>query len=586
MDPETLKNVEKQRLALEENIAQLRKSLRHWQNLEVDYEGLREEIDLLPPDASSEDCLRVAREAGATVVDEKDLADLISDNSSKRRSPNQISGLLVKRIEYVSRNADTIRKQITSEEKKLNALLLVEDPDTRDDAGLPLTEITEVLDADGNVISSKVERPAGGAEGLAEVLAKAGVEGMKAEGPKANEVIESSSTKATIASSSGPSTTTPQPADINDSDDGSYDSDDTTSDQPLRTVPTGQNPIPVQVRDTAEEARMRREMLEYGLNEVGAIVAELDMQEGESDVSYDEDDDNLEMDSDDDDEEEDASEDEFGRTKTPAVSEKYKQKMQDLEKRLGLTDLKNLGPSPDLPSNVQEALDRPPAAEAARKAAIARAEAANTNAGNQGAAKKKSKKSVAFSEALDIADDGPSKHNAEPSQENKVNPVGETVLERSAEQDDIDTAPPPPAPAPKKLASRFKSSRTSSKEHSPHAPARTTIDNTPDLPPPSERPLVAGQILERPTSRTAAAPDPDAIDNEMHRREIAVEYHKLRNRRIHAQGGFVRDRFDGNDWNENEDDEDDEIMGRNMIVDEETGEVKRVSRFKAARLRG
>ena len=113
-------------------------------------------------------------------------------------------------------------------------------------------------------------------------------------------------------------------------------------------------------------------MLKYqGLDEVGAIVAELDLAEGTSDEDYDPDDDDLLIGSE---EEEDESEDETGKAKHLNVSEGYKKKMEELEKKLGLTDLTNFGPDANLPPDVTTQLDRPPAAEAARKAALARHE--------------------------------------------------------------------------------------------------------------------------------------------------------------------------------------------------------------------
>lgn len=597
MDPAVLERVETQREALEANVAKLRKSLRHWQNLELDYEGLKEELELLPPDASTEDRLQAAREFKAVVVDENDLQSFLADDKAGSRSTRQLADLLSKRVDYVSRNADTIRKQISAEEKKLNAVLLAQDPDHQEDAGLPLTEITEELDESGNVISSKVERPGEGVLDLANVLEKAGVEGLQTKDGKVAVTEEPASAKATVASSPKSSTANLQTSVEQLSEDESDDDDDDEKrkDLPVRVPVPGENPIAVNVRDTQEEAQLRREMLEYGLDEVGAIVAELDLQEDASDVSYDEDEDvGLVMDSDfDDDDDDDAegSEDEFGQTKKPVISEKYKQKMQELEKKLGLTDLKNLGPTPELPQHIQEAIDRPPAAEAARQAAIAREEAASkpdhplSTAPSKG---DKPKKSVAFAENLDIAKEIPSKRKAESLAKPSNNPMGETVVERSGAEDT--NAPPPPAPAATKMPSRFKAARqVAASSTSTGNVAKTKINPTKStagkVQPTStsssskaeDRPLVAPTVLERDDTSIPSAPDPVDIDDEMHRREIAMEYHKLHNRRVHAKGGFVRGDPD-------EDDEMDDMLSNNVLEDPETGEVKRVSRFKAARL--
>lgn len=562
MDPAVLDRVEKQRQTLEENVAKLRKSLRHWQALELDYEGLREEFQLLPETASSEDCMRAATEFQAVVVTEKDLKDLLGAQKPGKRSPQQLAGLLSKRVEYVSRNADTVRKQISAEEKKLNALLLAEDPQHRDEAGLPLTEITEELDDSGNILSTKIERPGEGVADLANVLEKAGVEGLSTKDGKLSVATQPISTDATIATTSKASTEL-----LNDSLDFSPVEDDVSDvdeemprkDGPVRVPIPGGNPIPVHIRDTEEEAKLRREMLEYGLNEVGAIVAELDLQEDASDVSYDEDDDDagLMVDSDfEDDDDEEASEDEFGRVKKPAISEKYKQKMEELQKKHGLTDLTNLGPSPDLPDGLQEAIDRPTAAEAARNAALARAEsAAKEPLPIRPKAKKsdKSKKSVAFSDNLDIAKEKSPVPEPMQPQNAIVQPVGETVVERS---DIIETgAPPPPpsAPTSRKSPSRFKAARDAAAKSSTTAPLtstalkplnptsnKTTASQPSSLTATKDRPLVAPQVLERPITTLPSAPSTADIDDEMHRRQIAMEYHRIQNRRVHEQGGFVR----------------------------------------------
>lgn len=580
-----LDRVEKQRQALEANVAKLRKSLRHWQSLELDYEGLKEEFELLPQTASTEDCLQTARDFNAVVVDEKDLHELLVDAKYGRRSPQQLANLLAKRVDYVSRNADAVRKQISSEEKKLNALLLIEDPDHREDAGLPLTEITEELDEEGNIISSKAERPGEGVTDLADVLEKAGVEGLQKRDGKIELSTEPLGTPAVVATSSGPTTIKPDiPAEEPSDSDSETDEEVHRKDMSVRVPTPGENLIAVNIRDTQEEAKLRRDMIEYGLDEVGAIVAELDIQENASDVSYDEDADaELVMDSDFEDDDDEGSEDESGRTKNPVISEKYKQKMEELQKKLGLTDLKNLGPTPELPEHIQGALDRPPAAEAARKAALAREEAISKDQPPSPTVRNgsSSKKSVAFAEQLDIANEVTPKTKPESPVKRNTNPVGEAVIERSRGAED--TPPPPPAASTKTDPSRFKAARqpavnsSGSKSIAQANQNSTQASASPAATRSEDRPLVAPTVLERATASAPIAPHLADIDDDMHRREIAMEYHKLRNRRIHEQGGFVR-------GHPEEDDELDDMLSNSVLEDPETGEVKRLSRFKAARL--
>ena len=69
-------------------------------------------------------------------------------------------------------------------------------------------------------------------------------------------------------------------------------------------------------------------------------------------------------------------------------------------------------------------------------------------------------------------------------------------------------------------------------------------------------------------SAGVAAP-PDELDTNFHRQEVANNFHKLRSNLIGKQGGFT---------------ETEEEMGRVPL--DEHGERRKVSRFKAARLRG
>src|SRR4051794_35088617 len=175
MDEAALARLERQRVELEGQIAQLRKSLRHWQTLEIDYEGLKEEFSLLSENCSTQEALDVAKNFAADLVDEQEIRSLFGVDKGVRRRPQQVVNLLSKRVDYVSKNACTIKKQLSDAEKKRNALLLAKEPDYREDAGLPLTEVTEELDNDGNVVSSKLETAQTAAPQLLEVLKKAGV---------------------------------------------------------------------------------------------------------------------------------------------------------------------------------------------------------------------------------------------------------------------------------------------------------------------------------------------------------------------------------------------------------------------------
>ena len=99
------------------------------------------------------------------------------------------------------------------------------------------------------------------------------------------------------------------------------------------------NPI-IPVDESPEDAALRRQMLQYNMGEVGAVVAELDLDE--RGISYSDDD---EKDYADDNSSVEEDEDQFGRTKRRVLSDDYLAEMKALEKRL-----KNVGPNAEVAS--------------------------------------------------------------------------------------------------------------------------------------------------------------------------------------------------------------------------------------------
>ncbi|KAH3218991.1 hypothetical protein KXV86_009210, partial [Aspergillus fumigatus] len=79
--------------------------------------------------------------------------------------------------------------------------------------------------------------------------------------------------------------------------------------------------------------------------------------------------------------------------------------------------------------------------------------------------------------------------------------------------------------------------------------------------------VLADTLVERTVSEGAAvAPEPDELDEQLHRKEIATEFYRMRNRKIQQNGGFLDDEPE--------------------MVPIDTDEApKRVSKFKAARMR-
>ena len=625
MDEAALARVESQRLELQGQIAQLRKSLRHWQTLELDYEGLREEFSLLSEDCSAQEALEAAKDFEAELVDQQEIRTLFGFDKGARRSPAQVVDLLSKRVDYVCKNSSTIKKQLSDTEKKRNALLLAKEPDYREEAGLPLTEVTEELDDSGNVVSSKLETVQSAAPQLMEVLKKAGVDNLvekdgivtTASGPDGIAGLNTAmpldsavpNDNACQPSMEQPETETTE--DLNDSPsfrnaivqkstsraDRSHVAErplterskpDLDNDSILDSVDFPSNPD-----DTVEDAALRREMLEYAHGEIGPIVAQLELEDGVSDISYDEDNNQFFLDSEVDDEAdgEDQSEDEYGQTKSPVISDKYRKKMENLEKKLGLKSMQNLGPEPDLPTDVTNKFNKPPAAEAARKAALERAEAAvkasggNIRLDNVERRLSKQSKKVSFADNLDVAKEPefqPSHDtmNDRSSKSVSIPPVRGSVVEQVPAASSADS-PAPSTPQPKKV-SRFKATRDATPQ-TPLLPPPQYPDSTSSSATKSDTSARSGdvmlaEIVERPgppTSRQTPPPDPYDFDESLHKQEIAGEYYRSRNKMIQRQGGFVRD---------GEDDNYGEFTAALSLVDEETGKVRKISRFKAARL--
>ncbi|KAK5434110.1 hypothetical protein LTR34_003622 [Exophiala xenobiotica] len=580
MDESALARIEQQRTELEANITKLRKSLRHWQTLEIDYESLKEEFFGLPEDSTAEECFEAARSAKPELVDENELKTLLRGKNGHSCRPTQLVDLLSKRVEYVERNVQTVRKQLSDAEKRRNALLLAEEPDHRDDAGLPLADITEELDEAGKVLSSKVETPGSNAPQLIDVLKQAGVTDLEENKGTITKV-------APLTDGEADEVRKPAPSPSN------------TRELP-QSVASNESPsMPTNPSDTEEEARLRREMFEYsrGIDEVGAIVAELDLGEEGSDVSYDERDDAFELDSeieDDEDFEEDESEDDIGKSKSPLTMPRgYRKKMEELQEKLGL---KNVGPETEADAAVLEHPPRPAAAEAARKAALARHEqsaksslksAVKPTNESEPASKRKSGKKVAFSSELDISTPKPTSTAAPPTQppseketrKSKAKPIIESIVERTIIADEV-PAPAPAPPAPNK-PSRFKATRHSQPQTPMFArpmtlPSESSEQKQDHSPSPASRSsIISADLLERPSPNTTQAPDADDFPDEAHEREIAMEYQRHRMKRIHAQeGGFVGD---------GEEDNYGEMItpGKGRAHEDPTG--RKVSRFKAAR---
>ncbi|PLB39838.1 prefoldin-like protein [Aspergillus candidus] len=577
----SLNDLERQRQQLEGNISKLQESLYHWRTWEAEYDVLREEIGSLEDDATTDDFLQVGRDMGGTQVNEKEVKVILGDDKGVTRTRQQVVDLLSRRIDYVRQNVSVMERRLRDAENELQTLDSIEQLPAEPTADFPMTEIFEELDEEGNVVSSKTSRPGSEANDLLDVLKKAGVKDIPSapqsdtevgrsqqvtSEPEASEEVEHEEKQTDIR---------PPTHDVESTHENntSAASESTTSDD--REVPI------TDVDESPEDAELRREMIRYSLDEVGAVVAELEMDEDGSDVTLDDDYDALAYDDDDDDEEED----EHGRTTGRVLDEDYHQQMRDLEAKLNARGMWNMGKNTgSLPEQVQTELEQPVAVK------VEPAPVAET------VKEKKPKKKVAFADDLDIApapkSPAPEK-KITPTKESTVPAVLDSVIERAKPAEKA----PPTNSAPKKV-SRFKNRSATAGNTAAMTESSRPVNPGPQLssgapaPPPlfpakpsepkpfsqpiqdiDEEPptrgpkgkIMADKLTEHEPSANAVAPEPDELDDQLHQREIASEFYRMRNRMIQQNGGFLEE--------------------PETVPIETEDAPKRVSKFRAARMK-
>ena len=688
---DTFSNIEKERAQLEEHVAKLQFALQHWQKWNFEYEALKEEIAALPPTTTSQALYRAAHDFQGEVLDEKEIRELLGQDKGISRKPEQVVALLSRRIDYVQRNVETVQKQVDGAVIKLgevgptekqdmteileeldeqgnvissrlsrpgeatsevvNALkkagvkeddLQEIDPTIEDKIALDMTTTSSSVTTQGEApgSASKVEeRSASGKQASEEQV---GVEGSRrksvtfAEDTKAEsaqsaggEVQKSSTTKADPVKTKSTRQRIPvivknnfEPQDraleiVSDNDDNDIDESST------------QAPI-IPADESEADAMIRREMLAYSMNEMGAIVAQLDLAETSVD-----DDGSYYTDEDDDDEDEDGmrtsatatddeEENEFGMNATGMMSAQYRQEMQDLEARLNAKYFANLGPDAAgmLDENgiadveqlathtariaVKDDEDMPqrPSRDTSSASAPNVAPPSALRTIPAGSAKK----GVRFAEELDVAPPQPAVQAPKATMKTSTPGIRDVVQERTALPSSSITAPLPPSNT--RPPSRFKAARSASAQSAnpPEAqsplPTSTTSSITSTTKSPSSRlttpansPLAA-IVAERPPSSistaTAAAHEPDEFDPELVRRQVAEEYYRQRNRRISKEDGFrreVQEEAEARDWEEEDQARSKRNLNDGIIRQDDQGEdeldepPQKMSLFRKARLK-
>ncbi|KAL9102740.1 MAG: hypothetical protein Q9163_002137 [Psora crenata] len=306
-----------------------------------------------------------------------------------------------------------------------------------------------------------------------------------------------------------------------------------------------------------EEAALRRQMLQYNLNEVGAVVAELNIEDDDDDDDGDADSDaysseeysgvDLEESSD---SEED--EDDYGRTSSRVLSEEYLAEMRNLEKKLKDGQIVNVGPDPKvLPATYGSTITEPGGDR----------RPVNCDSTEP---KLSARKGVRFAEELDVheAPQTTCVRDLRPSQ-SAMNPTRMPIIEREAPRTTNSAAK-----SLQKKPSQFKATRTEKTPYS-STTARHEVDGATASPATRKAPINAGTIVERPYDPTTKASGPDDLDPILVNQQVNAEYHRMRNNMIYREGGFSK-------RNEEK---------AEVPIDDgaETGR-KKMSRFRAARL--
>ena len=344
--------------------------------------------------------------------------------------------------------------------------------------------------------------------------------------------------------------------------------------------------------ESPEDAALRREMIQYNMQDIGAIVAELDLDENGSDTWSDEDDGDCEDDEDGSSTDED--EDRFGRATRRVVTDAYTREMEALEKKLNIQSMRNLGPGgsnsdkPELGSLRDDRTQDNPKIKGKDGILLEPHRSFETmDALHAGKPTKETSsiipmddsgvprvreitpvKQVHFAEGLDIQDAS-----------------AETAHKSSAKQLKSTSALPDDMPAIKSSnVSRFKSGRIATStiemnDDHPETELSSSITSKkpisdfvapPTIPNPPAS-VYSNTVIERPFNPSPVAQDPSSNEHDpaLLHQQLSTEYYRLRNRMIQRQGGFLASA------------EEEANDGR---VELEDGK-KKMSRFRAARLR-
>ncbi|QPC75160.1 hypothetical protein HYE68_005912 [Fusarium pseudograminearum] len=597
-------DIEKQQTKLEDDISKLQSALKHWQTWDAEYEMLKEEVLAVCENGENELKTIHAGFEGELLKD-RELDEIFGERA--HRSGEQILNILDRRIDYVIKNIENLQKQISVAEDKLTEL----QPDFTQDDGLPITEIIEELDDDDNVISYKLNQPDSALPQIQQALEKAGVEHFEnddssppAESSKGKEPVPKTSvpkaesapfvpklpSKENLSQSTDVQTTKLAPS---ASKGVSFAEDTKAQDGPVPQVSRNVKRVEeimshakeqekitneqayIPEDEDEDDAELRRQMLEYS-GEVGAVVAELQLEEGDSDDYEHEEYSDEGFDEDDDDE------DKYGRYTGRVVTEDYRQRMLELEQKLGIKSRFTERPedkdaeasSDEDDDNKEEGIGRivvkptpsttTPTPTSQSSASASKPAPTKSNIKEKQPEPANGKKGVRFASSLDIAQESeptslPVREAPVVEKEPIVEPLSDIVERSTSKTPDTTNTKSTRKP------SRFKKARDIVPPGPLDVPAIFIDQDRPTAPTGPDGTTLADTLVEREPTRVAQPPD--EFDDELILQEVADEHHKLRKKFIQREGGFLK--------------EDESPI---QPLEEQDGGRERVSRFKAAKL--
>lgn len=549
---DVLDGIERRRAQLQANVDKLRGALAQWATWEAEYDALKQEIRAAN-DPSPDQMREIARNLHGILVNEKEVLDLLGKPPKAQRNANQVIDMIARRIDYVQRSGSDVEKQLDTAEKNLAGVDVLLEPGVTNEEGLPMMDIEEELDEEGNAISSSVNQTGKDASELIDVLRKAGLH--KTSSDKDN----SAKVQATLEEQ--PRGPLPLSTSIGSHDNTSPSRSSSLSPPSVRSGTTFNTPAtsshgtsPVLEQDhvfdsvipsseappeeeSAEDAELRRQMLQYSLSEVGQVVAELNLDQPTASFS--------DSDSDGDDynafdTEGEEEEDEYGRSTQSVITEEYHNQMRELEQRLGARMLENIGPRAEAETLSKHIGDIRTMRVRKDEQFDDSLQVSATSAVNKEPAKSEHKKGVRFADHVDVSEvppNIPKTHRVPGTSPFEVAVISDSIVEH--------------AKAPK-----------------PHVLPNPVESTAPAVPSgPAGRTLASNVIEHNPATLNPRAPD--EFDPILIQREIQAHYHKARNKFIGQQGGFKPTEADE----------------ENPIVEERDGKTKKVSRFMAARLK-